>query len=150
GHEGIRRLTADLARLYRNTPAPHAGDFQPEGFAWIDCDDAERSTLVFRRPGPGGEVVVALNFTPVARDDFRIGLPAAGAWRERVNSDSDHYGGSGQGNLGRVETGGGAWQGAARGGHDQPAAARRRHPRARARRCLTTIASCMWPRKSSH
>jgi 1,4-alpha-glucan branching enzyme len=111
GHTGILRLTADLARLYRETPALHARDFRPDGFAWIDCDDAEQSTMVFRRVDTGGEAVVAFNFTPVVRDDFLIGLPAAGAWRECMNTDSEYYGGSGQGNLGRVAAGVGAHQG---------------------------------------
>ncbi|WP_245675874.1 1,4-alpha-glucan branching protein GlgB [Halofilum ochraceum] len=111
GHTGILRLTADLARLYRDTPALHARDFRPDGFAWIDCDDAEQSTLVFRRLDTGSEVVIALNFTPVVHGDFLIGLPAAGGWRECMNTDSEYYGGSGQGNLGRVEAELGAHQG---------------------------------------
>jgi 1,4-alpha-glucan branching enzyme len=69
-----------------------------EGFAWIDCHDADQSILTFqRRDREGRSVVVAFNFTPVPRDGYRIGAPAAGFWREIFNSDSAFYGG---GNLG--------------------------------------------------
>ena len=71
--------------------------------------------------GGDGEVVIALNFTPVVREYFPIGLPMAGAWRECMNTDSDYYGGSGQGNLGRVVASIGAHQG-------QPASATIRLP----------------------
>ena len=116
-HAGLQRLAGDLGRCYRDTPALHTRDFSADGFAWIEPDDAEHSTLLFRRLGPDDEVVVALNFTPVVRDDFALGLPAAGTWREIVNTDSEHYGGSGVGNLGRIGAG-------TPGHHGQPAAAR--------------------------
>ncbi len=105
GHAGIQRLTGDLSQLYRDTAALHARDFMPEGFAWIGADDPEQSTLVFRRIGPNDEVVVALNFTPLVREAFVLPLPAPGSWRERINTDSVHYGGSGCGNLGRIVAG---------------------------------------------
>ncbi|MGH8204954.1 MAG: 1,4-alpha-glucan branching enzyme, partial [Steroidobacteraceae bacterium] len=102
-HAGVRRLVEDLNRLYRALPALHRHDFEGEGFAWIDCQDREQSTLVFlRRAGPEF-VVVVLNFTPVARNDFRLGVPAGGAYRELLNSDSSTYGGSNAGNTGAVE-----------------------------------------------
>jgi 1,4-alpha-glucan branching enzyme len=97
-HEGITRCLRDLNRLYRDLPPLHDLDFQSEGFGWIDCHDADQSILTFqRRDRQGRAVVVALNFTPVPRDGYRIGAPAAGFWREIFNSDSAYYGG---GNLG--------------------------------------------------
>jgi len=97
-HAGIQTLLRDLNRLYLNLPALHELDFQPEGFAWIDCHDAEQSVLSYlRRDRAGRAVLVALNFTPVPRTSYRIGVPAAGFWREIFNSDSAYYGG---GNLG--------------------------------------------------
>ncbi|MEX1082138.1 MAG: 1,4-alpha-glucan branching protein GlgB [Halofilum sp. (in: g-proteobacteria)] len=103
-HDGVRRLVSDLNACYRGHGPLHEQDFDEQGFHWLDCDDAAHSVLVFRRcDRAGGEMVVALNFTPVPRHERRIGLPFGGGWRERLNSDSSHYGGSGQGNLGRIE-----------------------------------------------
>jgi 1,4-alpha-glucan branching enzyme len=112
-HAGVQRLVADLARCYRDEPPLHRRDFGADGFAWIDCHDSTRSVLAFRRIGDGGEAVVVLNFTPVPRHGYRIGLPRAGAWHERINSDSGHYGGSGQGNLGAVRAERRPWMGLA-------------------------------------
>ncbi|HWT54520.1 MAG TPA: 1,4-alpha-glucan branching protein GlgB, partial [Rhodocyclaceae bacterium] len=98
-HQGMQRMTADLNRLYRDIPALHELDFYGEGFGWIDCHDADQSVLVWqRRARDGSNVVVAANFTPVLRSNYRIGVPQAGDWREIFNSDSAHYGGSNVGN----------------------------------------------------
>jgi len=104
-HAGVRRLAADLNRLYAGEPALHARDFEPAGFEWIDCHDWEYSTLTFARRGgsPDDVVVAAFNFTPVPRYGYRVGAPAPGFWREVVNTDATDYGGSGVGNLGGVE-----------------------------------------------
>jgi 1,4-alpha-glucan branching enzyme len=97
-HEGVKRCLRDLNRLYRDLPPLYELDFSSEGFAWIDCHDADQSILSFqRRDRLGRSVIVALNFTPVPREGYRIGAPAAGFWREIFNSDSGFYGG---GNLG--------------------------------------------------
>ena len=97
-HAGVRRLLSDLGALYRDLPALHMRDHAPEGFQWIDCNDAEQSTLSYLRLGPSGEcLLVVLNFTPVQRDGFRVGAPAAGKWQVLVNSDSHHYGGGDRG-----------------------------------------------------
>ena len=97
-HQGITRCVRDLNRLYRDLPPLHDLDFQVEGFAWIDCHDADQSILTFlRKDRQGRGVIVALNFTPVPRDGYRIGAPNPGFWREIFNSDSAFYGG---GNLG--------------------------------------------------
>ncbi|MGE0483793.1 MAG: 1,4-alpha-glucan branching protein GlgB [Gammaproteobacteria bacterium] len=99
-HAGVARLVGDLNRLYRELPALHANDAAPEGFAWIDCDDAASSVLAFRRHGGADDaVVIALcNFTPVVRKGYRLGVPAPGAYREILNTDSRFYGGSDVGN----------------------------------------------------
>ena len=103
-HQGIQRLVEDLNRLYREQPALHERDFDPEGFAWIDANDAEQSVVTFLRRGraEGSEIVAAFNFTPVPRHNYIIGVPRFGRWREIFNSDATVYGGSGQGNLGGV------------------------------------------------
>ncbi|MBK6864569.1 MAG: 1,4-alpha-glucan branching protein GlgB [Ideonella sp.] len=95
-HEGMRCLVRDLNRLYRAERALHEQDCEPAGFSWIDHGDAERSLLVFARHGRGdaATIVVACNFTPTVRGGHRIGVPRAGRWRECLNTDSAHYGGS--------------------------------------------------------
>jgi 1,4-alpha-glucan branching enzyme len=104
-HQGLRRWVRDLNTTYRAEPALHELDCEPEGFQWIDCNDAEQSTLVFlRRARSRNEAVIAaFNFTPVPRANFRIGVPGRGSWKELLNSDAPLYGGSGQGNLGGVD-----------------------------------------------
>ncbi|MBX3271537.1 MAG: 1,4-alpha-glucan branching protein GlgB [Sandaracinaceae bacterium] len=103
-HEGVRRLVADLNRAYTAEPALHARDTEASGFEWIDGSDAEQSVLAYARKGEDGHppVVVVVNFTPVVRHDFRVGVWAGGAWTEILNTDSEIYGGSGVGNLGRA------------------------------------------------
>ena len=94
----------DLATLYRTEPALYEGDTEPFGFAWIDATDVESSVLSFmRRDREGREVVVLVNLTPLVRDNYRVGVPHGGHWREAFNSDATEYGGSGVGNLGGVE-----------------------------------------------
>jgi 1,4-alpha-glucan branching enzyme len=104
-HAGLKRFVADLNRVYASQPALHGLDFDPAGFQWIDCNDNENSVVSFMRRSADGDVVVAiLNFTPVPRDGYRIGVPAAGAFDELINSDSEAYGGSNLGNAGVVFT----------------------------------------------
>jgi len=103
-HTGVQRLVRDLNRLHRDVPPMYDQDFTQDGFSWIDCHDADQSTLSFvRRARDGTVVVVVLNFTPVPRSAYRIGLPVAGRYTEIVNSDSAFYGGSNIGNAGGVE-----------------------------------------------
>jgi len=98
-HRSIQRALRDLNRIYRELPALHQQDFDSSGFSWLDCHDAERTLLSFLRRGSNGEiVVVALNFTPVPRNRYRIGLPYDCGYREIFNSDSAFYGGSNLGN----------------------------------------------------
>jgi len=102
-HEGVRRLVADINRVYRSEPALHERDCDPAGFEWVDCADWQGSALSFLRKGKGRDaVLVACNFTPVPRVGYRIGVPFGGTWREVVNTDGQEYGGSGMGNFGGV------------------------------------------------
>jgi 1,4-alpha-glucan branching enzyme len=105
-HQGVQRLVRDLNRLHREEPALHELDFEQTGFEWIDLGDWEESVVGFVRKGKsdGERLVVVANFTPVLRQNYRLGVPAAGCWREILNTDAGEYGGSGQGNLGEVET----------------------------------------------
>jgi len=93
-HAGLKHLVHDLNRLYREHPALHYHDFQAEGFRWIDCNDADNSLLSYYRQGQGQTAVVALNFTPVPRSGFRLGVPADGEYRLALNSDASYYSGS--------------------------------------------------------
>ncbi len=104
-HAGIQRWIRDLNTCYRAEPALHQWDCNAAGFEWIDCSDAEQSTLAMLRRGadPDVALVVACNFTPVPRHNYRLGVPWAGQWEEILNGDAPLYGGSGQGNLGSVE-----------------------------------------------
>ena len=104
-HRGLREYVKDLNRLYTSEAPLHEIDFDPAGFEWIDCNDSENSVVSFIRRAKNGEIVVAiLNFTPVPRDGYRIGVPMAGAYDELVNSDGEMYGGSNLGNQGVVFT----------------------------------------------
>jgi 1,4-alpha-glucan branching enzyme len=103
-HAGVSRLVADLNRAYRDAPALWSQDTDPAGFRWIVADDAQDNTFAFVRTGADGSTMVCVaNFAAVPHDNFRIGLPQAGAWREVVNTDAEVYGGSNVGNLGSVQ-----------------------------------------------
>ncbi|HET19307.1 MAG TPA: 1,4-alpha-glucan branching protein GlgB [Chromatiales bacterium] len=100
-HNGMQRLITDLNRLYRDLPSLHARDFDWSGFHWVDCSDAAQSVLSYMRRDDDKQVMVVLNFTPIPREDYRIGVPEAGRYRVLFNSDAEVYGGSG---TGLVET----------------------------------------------
>ncbi|MCG3187820.1 MAG: 1,4-alpha-glucan branching enzyme GlgB [Rhodocyclaceae bacterium] len=105
-HAGVQRWIGDLNRCYRAHAALHTQDFSADGFAWVDCHDADQSVLCFLRRGGSQteQVLVLCNFTPVVRADYRVGVPLSGDWLEILNSDALDYGGSGLGNRGRVTT----------------------------------------------
>ena len=105
-HEGVQRLVRDLNRLYRDTPALHALDYDAAGFEWLVADDASNSTFAWLRKGKEAHerCVVVVNFTPQVLNDYRLRVPFAGTWREVLNSDAGHYGGSNVGNAGTVST----------------------------------------------
>ncbi|MBL9126723.1 MAG: 1,4-alpha-glucan branching protein GlgB [Verrucomicrobiales bacterium] len=104
-HAGIQRLVEDLNALYREHPSAWEGDYDSAGFRWVDCSDHRQSVLSFLRCRPDGTdpILVVLNLTPVVRSGYRVGLPLPGRWMEILNTDSEVYGGSNQGNLGGVE-----------------------------------------------
>jgi 1,4-alpha-glucan branching enzyme len=104
-HSGIQQWVTDLNRLYRSEQALYGQDFNSVGFEWVDCTDFESSVISLLRHGTStdGEVFVVCNFTPVPRQNYRIGVSRGGFWKETLNSDAPLYGGSGWGNLGRVE-----------------------------------------------
>ena len=114
-HSGIQALVRDLNRLYRERPALHVRDCEPEGFEWLVSSDAENSVLAFLRHGRPGDppVLVVCNFTPIPRAGYRIGVPTPGVWREILNTDSQLYGGSNVGNRGGVMADRLAWHGKA-------------------------------------
>jgi 1,4-alpha-glucan branching enzyme len=115
-HEGMQRLVRDLNRFYRATPALYEQDFIPAGFEWIDHQDAEHSVISFVRHGrrDGATVIVVSNLTPTVRSGFRVGVPRPGEYRERINTDSAHYGGSNVGTpLGAARSEDVPWQGRA-------------------------------------
>jgi len=102
-HSGMKALVKDLNRLYVSEPALHELDHEPGGFEWIDHNDAKRSLFSFVRRSREGETIVAVvNATPVARADFRLGVPEGGFYEEILNSDSSLYGGSNLGSAGGI------------------------------------------------
>jgi 1,4-alpha-glucan branching enzyme len=96
-HRGVRSLVGDLNRLYVADPRLHRHEFEPEGFRWVDCEDRAQSVLSFLRLAGGEPLLVVLNFTPVPRPGYRVGVPRGGAWRVCLNSDAAAYGGSNAG-----------------------------------------------------
>lgn len=103
-HRGLQRWVRDLNTWYRAEPALYQRDCDPCGFEWVDCRDAEQSTLSLLRKGTSTQdvVLIVCNLTPVPRHNYRVGVPQGGPWHEILNSDATLYGGSGQGNLGGV------------------------------------------------
>jgi 1,4-alpha-glucan branching enzyme len=100
---GVQRLVRDLNAAYRDCPALWTLDTRPDGFGWIIGDDADNNTFAFQRTGTDGSTLVCvMNFAAVPHEGYRVGLPAAGSWREVINTDAGDYGGSGVGNLGTV------------------------------------------------
>ena len=117
-HSGLQKCLADMNRAYRDNPAMWRKDHDPSGFEWIDANDAAGNVFSWLRfDGDGGVVACVSNMAPVVHEDYRLGLPHAGSWTEIVNTDALDYGGSGVGNLGRVEATDDPW-------HGRPASAR--------------------------
>ena len=100
--QGIHRLLGDLNRLYRSSPAMHAHEFEEEGFMWVDCHDAAHSLLSYERAHASEVLIVVLNFTPVPRYGYRLGVPLPGRYLEILNTDARIYGGEDVGNGGEV------------------------------------------------
>jgi 1,4-alpha-glucan branching enzyme len=106
---GLLHCVSDLNRLYREHPALHQYDFEPQGFEWIDCHDSQQSVISFIRKADNESVIVILNFTPVPRQGYRIGVPQSGQYTELFNSDSGYYAGSNLGNASDMHTTDIAW-----------------------------------------
>jgi len=105
-HSGLQKLVQDIVHLYRGEPALYELDFEPAGFEWVDCNDSMHSVVSYLRRGSSTEDIflVVVNFTPVLHSGYRVGVPRGKHWKEVFNSDAELYGGSGQGNLGGVES----------------------------------------------
>jgi 1,4-alpha-glucan branching enzyme len=101
-HEGVRLLVRDLNNLYRNEPVLSRNDLNPQGFRWIACNDADASVIAFLRLDAFEQTlfVVVGHFTPMVRQNYRVGVPRRGFWKEVINTNSEYYGGSGLGNDG--------------------------------------------------
>ncbi len=104
-HAGLQKWVEDLNRVYRREPALYEIDSDPAGFEWIDCSDSDQSVLTFMRKGTTTDdlIVIACNFTPIPRTNYRIGVPRGGYWHEIANSDAGQYWGGNWGNMGGVE-----------------------------------------------
>jgi 1,4-alpha-glucan branching enzyme len=105
-HAGLKRWVRDLNTFYRGVPSLHELDFNPAGFEWVDCKDFQRSVISFLRRGqsPEDQILFVCNFTPIPRQNYRVGVPREGYWKEVLNSEALLYGGSGQGNLGGISS----------------------------------------------
>lgn len=112
-HREVQFWLKNLNHLYVNEPALYLNEFSHDGFEWIDCCDSEHSifTLIRKGNGPDDKIIAALNFTPVPRYDYRIGVPYEGEWTEILNSDSHEFGGGGIGNPQPVHSDSLSWHG---------------------------------------
>jgi 1,4-alpha-glucan branching enzyme len=109
-HQGVQNISRDLNHQYAALTCLHDLDFEPQGFDWIDCHDSDQSTISFvRRARDGSFAIIVLNFTPVLRHNYRIGVPHFGEYAEIFNSDAEYYGGSNQGNGHALQTENVAW-----------------------------------------
>jgi 1,4-alpha-glucan branching enzyme len=108
-NRGIQLLAKSVNELYQSHSALYERDFDAGGFEWIDCHDYEQSILSFIRHSEQQKLICVFNFTPVPRDNYRIGLPDSGSYIEVLNSDSELFGGSNLGNQGRVVSENYAW-----------------------------------------
>jgi 1,4-alpha-glucan branching enzyme len=107
-HAGMQRWVRDLNHTYQQEPALWEIDFEPHGFRWVDPNDSDNSVISFGRfaDDSADHLIAVVNFTPVPRAGYRIGVPHGGAYREVLNSDAEIYGGSNVGNGGRIESAG--------------------------------------------
>ena len=112
-HQGVKNLVGDLNQLYRNEASMHELDFSSDGFQWIDCHDSSQSVLSFIRwsKDKSHHMVCVLNFTPLPRENYRIGVPNNAGYSEVLNTDSGFYGGSNCGNEGFIDAEETPWSG---------------------------------------
>ena len=110
-HAGVKQLVKDLNHLYQSAPALHQKDCDKHGFEWLDHKNAEQSIYAFIRYGHDEKpVIVVCNFTPEVHYNYQVGVPTAGFYQERLNTDADIYGGSNVGNAGGIQSVPTAWQ----------------------------------------
>jgi 1,4-alpha-glucan branching enzyme len=111
-HQGIKLMQHDLNHLYKDLPALHDQDFESDGFRWINCNDAAQSILSFARKARDGSfVIVVINFTPLPRQEYRLGVPAKGEYKTLFNSDAEYYGGSNVGDGSLLKSEANNWMG---------------------------------------
>jgi 1,4-alpha-glucan branching enzyme len=111
-HVGLQRLVSDLNAAYKKLTPLWREDFSPAGFSWIDANDAFGNVVSFLRFAEGAPAVACVvSFSGEPHYDYRVGLPMTGRWRELINSDATDYGGSGVGNMGKVEAVDMPWHG---------------------------------------
>ena len=108
-HQGLQNLVTDLNHLYRSEPSLYQYDFSQAGFEWINCHDSSQSVLSYIRKSDNESLLVILNFTPIPRTDYRIGVHTRGFYEEVLNTDSQIYGGSNMGNIGGVTSDEAPW-----------------------------------------
>ena len=111
-HESISNLVSRLNQIYVDNPTLWQRDHQPDGFTWIDGGNADQNVVTFlRHDDEGNTMAVAINFAGAPHNDFILGLPQAGTWLEVLNTDALEFGGSGVGNLGKIQADGGGSHG---------------------------------------
>ena len=111
-HRGVQHCVRDMNNAYTATPAMWAWDHNPDGFEWIDANDATDNVFSWLRRGPDGSAMACVsNMSPVVRHGYKLGLPSSGQWDEVLNTDSDTYGGSGVGNYGKILAEDSQWHG---------------------------------------
>jgi 1,4-alpha-glucan branching enzyme len=113
GHAGVQALVRDLNAVYKERRALWEVDFDPAGFWWLEPNDADNNVLAFARASVDAREVLACvcNLSPIPRERYRVGVPRPGRWREALNTDSAHYGGSDVGNLGGAQADAVPWHG---------------------------------------
>jgi 1,4-alpha-glucan branching enzyme len=112
-HAGLKQLMSDMNRAYKKNPALWELDHEPEGFQWIDANDADNNVISFYRTDKARKkyLVCISNLSPVPRSGFRVGLPTGGSFREVLNTDAESYGGTNVGNMGKAKAEKTPWHG---------------------------------------
>lgn len=101
-HRGMQETVKALNHLYKTQPALYVNNYSYDSFEWINADDEQHSVYIYQRKGLKAKdtLIVILNLTPVYRENYRLGLPFKGKWKEIFNSDSTEFFGSGKVNTG--------------------------------------------------
>ncbi len=112
-HKGLQSWIKTLNNFYRNQPAMYEKQFEQDGFEWIDLGDHNNSVVSYIRKGndPDRILVVACNFTPVVRENYKLGVPFKGEYQEAINSDLAVYGGADHHKNGKIKAVQETWHG---------------------------------------